>query len=78
MTETQKSLFYSFFADAIIYQGIFDYRKARNKIRIHPRSTSASETYKECEEFFRSDWFKILVAVCSGEMPECLSERDKL
>ncbi len=78
MTEAQKFLFYSIFADAVILQGIIDYRKAGRYIRKHPRSTSAGETFKECEEFFRSDWFRILVAVCSGEMPECLSERDKL
>ena len=58
---------YQNLANAIILQAAKDYRLARRKLRRKPRNEDAKFMVKDCEDFFRSDWFKMLTDV-DGEM----------
>lgn len=53
-------------ANAIIARAVEDYRLALKGNRISKHS-AVNETIKECEKFFRSEWFMILTNV-NGEM----------
>lgn len=48
---------YENLAQAIVMQAVKDYKKARHKLRTHPKSIAAGRDVVECERFFTSDWF---------------------
>ncbi len=54
-------------ANAIIVQAAKDYRKALRKQKKDPGNVSAKNPIEEVEQFFCSDWFRLLTTV-DGEM----------
>lgn len=65
---------YEMLANAIVVQAAKDYRTARRKLQNNPYSMKALQTVKEVEEFFRSDWFKVLTPVDGGTILKLLEE----
>ena len=53
-------------ANAIIMQGVKDYRTALKALKYNPNSRSAKDTKAEVERFFRSQWYSALTDI-SGE-----------
>lgn len=53
-------------ANGIVSKAVEDYRCALKGQRID-KHTSVEKTIKECENFFRSEWFMVLTKV-DGEM----------
>ncbi|MCD7772234.1 MAG: hypothetical protein LUH23_09150 [Oscillospiraceae bacterium] len=58
-------------ANAIILQGVKDYRMALKALKLNPNNGTAKDTKAEVERFFRSQWFSAL----SDVSPEFLIER---
>ena len=58
---------YEELANAIVMSAVKDYRKALKSLRINSRNKAAMSEAMECEEFFRSDWYKTLTSV-DGEL----------
>ena len=58
---------YEKLANAIILQAVKDYRDALKKLARGRKNTSAEDTKRECERFFRSKWHGALTSV-DGEM----------
>ena len=58
---------YEKLANAIILQAVKDYRDALKKLVRGRKNTSAEDTKRECERFFRSQWYSALTSV-DGEM----------
>jgi len=56
---------YEALANAIIQQAAKDYMDALRKLKRNPKHRESLATAKECEEFFRSDWFHALTKVDS-------------
>lgn len=56
---------YEELANAIVLQAVKDYRAALRGEFVNHRSSKS--VIKECERFFRSEWFRILTKV-DGEM----------
>lgn len=54
---------YENLANAIIKQAADDYRKALKALSLNSRNKEAQATVKECEDFFRSDWYKQLTSL---------------
>lgn len=54
---------YENLANAIILQAVKDYTKALRRLKKFPHDKDAAYTKRECESFFRSDWFKILTSL---------------
>lgn len=54
---------YEQLANAIIVQASKDYMTNLRKKKRNPGSASAEHDIKECERFFRSDWYQILTSV---------------
>ena len=54
-------------ANAIILQAVKDWREAKHKLKKRPKNEDAKLMVQDCEEFFRSDWFKALTNL-DGEM----------
>ena len=54
---------YESLANAIILQAVKDWRDSVKKLNKRPRFQPAIDMKKECEEFFLSDYFKILSSV---------------
>ena len=50
-------------ANAIIVQAAKDYRRALRKQKKDPGNVSAKIPIEEAEQFFRSDWYRILTTV---------------
>ena len=55
--------FYTELANAIVIQAAKDYRKALKTLKRYPRYEPAKAVVAEVEEFFRSDWYRILTSV---------------
>ena len=55
MTDPYKEL-----ADAIILQAVKDYREAGKKLKKRPKNGNMKLMVKDCERFFRSEWFGAL------------------
>ena len=65
---------YGNLANAIIIQAVGDYTKALKNKRYMDK-----HIVKECEEFFRSEWFGILTNVDSEIIiSECKKERERI
>lgn len=58
---------YEKLANAIILQAVWDYRDALKKLARGRENTSAEDTKRECEWFFRSRWYSTLTFI-DGEM----------
>ncbi|MCC8106431.1 MAG: hypothetical protein LIO99_10600 [Clostridiales bacterium] len=58
---------YESLANAIILRAVRDYRDALKKPARGRENTSAEDTKRECERFFRSQWYSALTSV-DGEM----------
>ena len=54
---------YNELANAIVMQAVKDYRKALKSLRLNSRNKKAMEEAMECEEFFRSPWYRTLTFV---------------
>ncbi|MCD7724508.1 MAG: hypothetical protein LUI12_02990 [Clostridiales bacterium] len=54
---------YEKLANAIILQAVKDYRMALKTLKRNPNSYSASDTVKEIERFFHSQWYTVLTDV---------------
>lgn len=55
--------FYTELANAIVIQAAKDYRKALKTLQRYPRYEPAKAVVAEVEEFFRSDWYRMLTSV---------------
>lgn len=55
--------FYTELANAIVIQAAKDYRKALKTLKRYPRYEPAKAMVAEVEEFFRSEWYRILTSV---------------
>ena len=55
--------FYTELANAIIIQAVKDYRNALKTLKRYPRYEPAKAVVAEVEEFFRSDWYRMLTSV---------------
>lgn len=55
--------FYTELANAIVIQAAKDYRKALKTLKRYPRHEPAKAVVAEVEEFFRSDWYRMLTSV---------------
>jgi len=55
--------FYTELANAIVIQAAKDYRKALKTLKRYPRYEPAKAMVAEVEEFFRSDWYRMLTSV---------------
>ena len=58
---------YENLANAIVLHAVKDWRAARKKLKKRPKNEEAKLMVKDCEEFFRSDWFTALTDV-DGEV----------
>lgn len=58
---------YTELANAIIIQAVKDYRKALKTLKRYPHYEPARAMVAEVEEFFRSDWYRVLTSV-DGDM----------
>ena len=58
---------YENLANAIVLQAVKDWRAARKKLKKRPKNEEAKLMVKDCEDFFRSDWFTALTDV-NGEV----------
>ena len=54
---------YEKLANAIIVQASKDYMTNLRKKKRNPGSASAEHDIRECERFFRSDWYQVLTSV---------------
>ena len=54
---------YNELANAIVMQAVKDYRKALKSLRLNSRNKKAMEEAMDCEEFFRSTWYRTLTSV---------------
>ena len=54
---------YESLANATILQAVKDWRDSVKKLKKRPRFQPAMDMKKECEEFFLSDYYKILSSV---------------
>ena len=55
--------FYTELANAIVIQAAKDYRKALKTLKRYPRYEPAKAVVAEVEEFFRSEWYRMLTSV---------------
>ena len=61
-------------AQAIIVQAAHDYRMARKHMAKPDLRYTAQNTISECEEFFRSNWFRHLTRVDGERLLRMLEE----
>lgn len=54
---------YEKLANAIIIQASKDYMTNLRKKKRNPGSASAEHGIRECERFFRSDWYQVLTSM---------------
>ena len=54
---------YELLANGIVEQAAKDWRNAMKRLRKNPANRQAQIMKVETEDFFRSDWFKVLTAV---------------
>ena len=50
-------------ANGVIIQAAEDYREALQQLKINPQNERALHMKEECEEFFRSRWFRLMTRV---------------
>ena len=62
MTDNYQNL-----ANAIVLSAVTDYRKALHILSLYPKDKAAKSEKKQIEQFFRSEYYKLLTSV-DGEM----------
>ena len=62
ITDTSLESF-NLLSNAIIIQAAKDYRDALRKQKRNPESVSAFIRIEEVEQFFRSDWYRLLTTI---------------
>ena len=65
---------YTNLANAIIVQAAKDYKKALRRLKKFSTDKEARYTIRECERFFRSDWYKILTGLNGEALIRMLNE----
>ena len=50
-------------ANAIVLQAVKDYRIARWRVRRFADAKKSQTRIRECERFFRSEWFRVLTEI---------------
>ena len=65
---------YEALANAIIIQASKDYMTNLRKKKRNPGSASAEHDIRECERFFRSDWYQVLTSVDGEYLMDRLRE----
>lgn len=71
---------YKELACAIVERAILDYREAAKDLKYAkqaPKRALAMKTKIECMNFFKSDWFKILVDIDPNYIIEKLKEEER-
>ena len=71
MTDPYKEL-----ANAIILQGVKDYREAGKKLKKRPKNGNIKPMVKDCERFFCSEWFGALSNLDGRALLKRLKEED--
>ena len=69
---------YERLANAIVLQGVKDYRQALKRLAKHPQNREALYTKKEVEGFFRSGYYQNLTTVDGEMLIQKLKEEVKL
>ena len=64
---------YNTLANAIIEQAVSDYRKSLKGIKADAR-VSVEDMLKDCERFFKSEWFTILTKINGEQLMRKLQE----
>ena len=59
-------------ANAIVLKAVKDYRTARRRVRRSAGAVKSRERIRECERFFRSNWFRVLTGVNGEELMDQL------
>ena len=55
-------------ANAVVMLAVKDYRLARWRIRRYPGAKKSQDRIRECERFFRSQWFRVLTEINGEEL----------
>ena len=61
-------------ANAIIMQGVKDYRMALKALKQNPNNGTAKDTKAEVERFFRSQWYSALTDISGDYLIRKLNE----
>ena len=62
---------YSDLANEIIVQAVKDYRKSLKTLKSDATDKEANKMKRDCERFFKSEWFKSLTSIS----PKLIMER---
>jgi len=54
---------YERLANAIVLQGVWDYRKALKKLKKNPKDEEVVKAISQIEKFFRSGWYQLLTSI---------------
>ena len=54
---------YERLANAIVLQGVWDYRKALRKLKKNPGNREVLDEALKLEKFFLSEWYQVLTAI---------------
>lgn len=65
---------YDMLAKAIVLQAAKDYRSALRRLKKAVDDRKAAATKRECERFFRSDWYRKLTSLDSKVLVQRLKE----
>lgn len=69
---------YENLANAIVLRAVEDWRDAVHRLKRRPKSETALRMKKECEEFFRSEWFTKLTPLDGEELLKRLMKEAEL
>ena len=69
---------YEELANAIILQGVKDWRQAVRTQKKHPRYQPALTMREECERFFLGEWFGMLTKVDGRMILQKLKQEEKI
>ncbi len=68
---------YKALANAIIEQAAKDFRAARKKLAKDLHNQSAQKAVQDVEEFFLSDWFRVLTTLDGKQLLTMLKEESE-
>lgn len=55
-------------ANAVVLQAVKDYRIAEWRVRRYADAKKSQARIRECERFFRSEWFRVLTEINGEEL----------
>lgn len=55
-------------ANAVVLQAVKDYRTAEWRVRRYTDAKKSQVRIRECERFFRSEWFRVLTEINGEEL----------